>query len=259
MPSLSHKRITSPSEIGGDGLGLWDGQHWNVEDSIIDLSDWHLHDIDESVGITYGCSATFKRCVIRGAGKLILCGCGDKDKVAIETGKRVEFIDCIFENGGRRFPEVQDGMQILLQGCLIRNWGSPSRFTVRNFGSWAHNGGRIDAVGCVYWQDRFLRPLHQMWADWVDHIGQAWRDEGIRGLFRLSTYIPGVCKGLLATAGGEAYAWVCWRNRWWIAFPHQHTTAMMDKEQAFELIHRLEEMADRLEKELPKTGVQERA
>lgn len=251
MPSISHRRITSPSDIGGDGLELSDGQHWDISDCIIDLSGWSLGDIDECCGITRGSSATFRRCWIRGAGKLLLCGTGDAQDIPAETGQHVEFFDCILEDGGRRFPEVQDGMRVLLHDCLVRNWGSPDRFTVRNFGAWAHAGGRIDAVGCVFWQDMFWRPWGQFWRDLGNHIGQAWNDEGLRGLLRPSTYLPGVCRGLLATAGGEAYAWHCWRNHWWIALPWRHTTAMMDDAEALELVRELESMAERLDAELP--------
>jgi len=251
MPSISHKRITSPSQEG-DGLHFADGQHYDVSDCIIDFSGVPLDKQDEAAAITWGSSATFRRCVIRGAGKLVLCGSGDEDKVGIEIDKRVSFYDCIFEDFGRRGPEVQSGMQVSLHNCLIRNWGDPDRFTTRNFGAWAHKGGRIDAYGCIYWQDNFWRPIGQFWADLIDHIGQAWNDEGIRGLFRLSTYIPGVCKGLLATDGGEAYAWQCYRNHWWIALPWRHTTAMMDKIDAKCMIAYLNRMAAELDAELPK-------
>ena len=252
MPSISKKRITSPSEIGGDGIGCYDGQHWEISDCIIDFSACDLEDIDECCDIVNGSSATFRRCVIRGAGKLFLCGTGDADKVPLETGKRVSLYDCILENFGRRGPEVQDGMQVDMHNCLIRNWGDPDRFTVRIFGSWAHKGGRIDAFGCIYWQDSFWRPIRQFIADICDHIGQAWNDEGFKGLLRPSTYMPGVCKGLLATDGGEAYAWQCYRNHWWIALPWRHTTAMMDKTDAKCMVAYLNRMAVELDAELPR-------
>ena len=261
MPSISRRRITSPCEIGSDGLCLADGQHWDVSECIIDLSVWPLDQIDECAGITLGSSATFRNCVIRGAGKIVLCGCGDESKVPIETGKKVEFFDCILEDGSRRFPEVHDGMQVVMHGCLIRNWGDPDRFNYdrqhpdRNFGAWAHTeNSRIDAFDCVFWQDSFWRPLRQMVLDWFRHIEQAWNEEGWRGLFHLSTYLPGVCRGLYATNGGEAYAWHCWKNKWWIALPWRHTTAMMDDVDAKILISRLETMAAELDATLPKDG-----
>lgn len=249
---IEGRRITAPSYVGGDGLGFSDGKEYLVRDCIIDLSACSLDDIDEATSCTWGSSVTYQRCVIRGAGKLVLCGCGDNDKVPVETGKRVSFYDCILEDFGRRGPEVQDGMTVDMHGCLIRNWGDPDRFTTRNFGSWAHRGGRIDAYGCVYWQDTFWRPVGQFIADICDHIGQAWNDEGIRGLLRLSTYIPGVCKGLLATDGGEAYAWQCYRNHWWILLPFRHTTQMMDKTDAKCLIAYLQRMAAELDAALSK-------
>ena len=259
MPSIYRQRITSPSSLGGDGLELSDGQHYDVTECIIDLSGWDLDDIDEAASTTMGSSSTFRRCVIRGAGKLFLAGRGDAPYVPIETGKRVEFYNCILEYGSRRFPEVQDGMQVLMHDCLIRNWGAPERFNYdpehpdRNFGAWVHTANsRLDAVGCVFWQDRFWRPLKQMELDWCRHVGQAWNDEGIRGLLRPSTYLPGVCRGLLATDGGEANAWHCWRNHWWIALPWRHTTALMDKTEALERVRELEDMAARLDAELPR-------
>ena len=94
-----------------------------MEDSIIDLSACPLERLDEAAGITWGSRAIFRRCVIRGAGKLILCGSGDADKLAVERGKVVIFEDCILEDFGRRGPEVQSCMWIILRRCLIRNWG----------------------------------------------------------------------------------------------------------------------------------------
>lgn len=118
---VAGQRITAP-DAGGHGLGISDGQSWLVEDSIIDLSACPLERLDEAAGITWGSRAIFRRCVIRGAGKLILCGSGDADKLAVERGKVVLFEDCILEDFGRRGPEVQSGMRVILRDCLIRNW-----------------------------------------------------------------------------------------------------------------------------------------
>ena len=117
---VAGQRITAP-DAGGHGLGISDGQSWLVEDSIIDLSACPLERLDEAAGITWGSRAIFRRCVIRGAGKLILCGSGDADKLAVERGKVVIFEDCILEDFGRRGPEVQSCMWIILRRCLIRN------------------------------------------------------------------------------------------------------------------------------------------
>lgn len=51
MPTISHRRITSPQELGGDGLGLADAQHYDVDSCIIDLAAWPLEMIDEAAGI----------------------------------------------------------------------------------------------------------------------------------------------------------------------------------------------------------------
>ena len=258
------RRITAPGQLGpeftgDDGLGMYrDGKTYIVEDCIIDFSDLPLDQQDEATSVTWGASATYRRCIIRGAGKLVLCGSGNEDHVPHETGKQVKIIDCLLEHFGRRGPECQDGMHVVMEGCLIRNWGAAERFNFdpehpdRKFGAWAHKGGRINALNCVFWQDSFWRPLQQMMLDWWRHIGQAWNDEGWRGLLLPSTYLPGVCRGLTATDNGEAWALRCWKNRWWIALPWRHTTAAMNKVDAMAMIHGLEMMAAELESRLPK-------
>lgn len=60
-----------------------------------------------------------------------------------------------------------------------------------------------------------------MWLDLVGHVGQAWNDEGLRGLFRLQTWIPGVCRGLTAGLGGKVRAVNCTSNKWWIRIEGQ--------------------------------------
>lgn len=254
---IERQRITRPGQLGlgftpDDGLGLWLPHEYHVRDCIIDLSALPLEELDESVGVTWGASAVFRRCVIRGSGKLILCGSGDPDKAEIEQGRRVLFEDCLLEDFGRRGVEVQAGMRVTLKGCLVRNWGSPSRHSVRDFASWAHSGGRIDAVDTIYWQDTFLRPCGQLWGDLCHHIGQAWHDAGWRGLLWPGAWLPGVCRGLVATAGGEVWAWRCYRNKWWIALPWRHATAAMPRAEALERMCALEAMAARLEAELPR-------
>lgn len=252
---VSRRRITRPGQLGqgftsADACGLYLPGEYLVQDCIIDLSEQPLQEIDEAVSVIWGASATFRRCVIRGAGKLVLCGSGDADRVEAESTARVLFEECLMEDFGRRGVEAQAGTCVGLFRCLIRNWGTPSRHTVRDFAGWTHHGGHIAATECVFWQDTFWRPLRQFRGDLGAHLGQAWHDEGWRGLLRPSTYLPGVCRGLLATAGGEAAAWRCWRNHWWIAFPWRRTTAMMPDSEALALVHDLESMAALLEAEL---------
>ena len=165
--SLAGQTITAP-DAGGHGLDMSHGQDWLVEDCLIDLSACPLDQLDEAVGVVWGSSAVFRRCVIRGAGKLVLCGSGDAAKIAVEHGQTVTFEDCVLEDFGRRGPEAQSGMRVILQDCLIRNWGAPDRFDVRSFGAWAHHGGSIEAVGCVFdqsclWRGRPVRCIGHAW------------------------------------------------------------------------------------------------
>ena len=161
---LVGQTITAP-DASGHGLDISNGQDWLVEDCLIDLSACPLGQLDEAVGVVWGSSAVFRRCVIRGAAKLVLCGSGDTDKVNVERGKTVIFEGCVLEDFGRRGPEAQSGMRVMLRGCLIRNWCAPDRFDVRSFGSWAHHGGSIEAVDCVFDQPRAWRGWHIMVRD----------------------------------------------------------------------------------------------
>lgn len=237
---LAGQTITAP-DAGGHGLDMSNGQDWLVEDCLIDLSACPLGQLDEAVGVVWGSSAVFRRCVIRGAGKLVLCGSGDVEAVPKESGRTVTFEGCVLENFGRRGPEAQSGMHVMLRDCLIHNWGEPGRFDVRAFGAWAHHGGSIEAVGCVFDQPRFWRGWQIMVRDWLAHIGQSWNDEGLRGLLRPANWLPGVCRGLVATAGGQVRAENCHATRWWICL-EGHRGPHMSRSQAQALMARLEGM-----------------
>ena len=240
MREVRHQRITA-QDAGGHGLDMSDGQPWLVEDCVIDLSACPLEGLDEAVGVTWGSRALFRRCVIRGAGKLLLCGSGDADKLAVERGKVVIFEDCILEDFGRRGPEAQSCMRVILRRCLIRNWGKTERFDVRAFAAWAHHGGRIEAYACVFDQPRFWHGWRLMARDWLAHLGQAWNDEGLRGLLRPANWLPGVCRGLTATAGGHVRAADCRATRWWIRLEGRHGPRM-SREDAAALLEQGERM-----------------
>lgn len=233
---LAGQTITAP-DTGGHGLDMSNGQDWLVEDCLIDLSACPLGQLDEAVGVVWGSSAVFRRCVIRGAGKLVLCGSGDTDKLNVERGKTVIFEDCILEDFGRRAPEAQDGVRVLMRRCVIRNWGVRSRFTVRAFAAWAHDGASIRAEDCVFWQDRFLQAgLRGLAVDLANWIGWAWNR---RDRNPLHWIMPGVCRGLTASQGGTVSAAHCYKNRWWIRLSG-HEGPRMGKKEALALMAELE-------------------
>lgn len=252
MIEIAYQRISKPQQLGPqytdkDGLGLWNGKTYHIHDCIIDMSQCNPDDVDEAFSVTYGSSALVERCVIRGAGKLILCGSGDKEQAENEKFKFVEFDSCILEDFGRRGPEVQAGMQVIMRKCLVRNWGSTDYFNVRNFGAWAHNGGSITAVNCIFIQENSIFSKN-FFADLVSHVGQAVNDEGLLALLNPSTYVPGICRGLTATCGGKVSALSCYKDHWWISV--QNANGKMDAEDAKELIDSLEAMARVLEEML---------
>ena len=97
---------------------------------------------------------------------------------------------------------------------------------MRSFAAWAHHGGRIEAYACVFDQPRFWRGWRLMVRDWLAHLGQAWNDERLRGLLRPINWLPGVCRGLVATAGGHVRAADCRATRWWIRLEGHHGPRM---------------------------------
>lgn len=84
--------------------------------------------------------------------------------------------------------------------------------------------------------------------DWLAHIGQSWNDEGLRGLLRPAAWLPGVCRGLIATAGGHVRAEDCRATRWWIRLEERHGD--MSQEDAAEMVRRLEAMRQDMERRL---------
>ena len=242
---IEGQRVTAPALTGGDGIGFCDGYEHLVRDSIVDFSLVPLDAQDEAASCTWGSQARFQRCWIRGAGKLFLCGCGDDSHVPQETGRHVILEDCLLEDFGRRGPEVQDGMICEMERCVVREWGDPDRFSVRNFGSWAHHSGVILAHDCVWQQtwkwDNWLRDL-------IGHVGQAWNDEGVRGLLRPTTWMPGIMHALRATAGGYVSAVNC-RAPWWCVM--QGKEGRMGATDAKILVAQLERMAAELNAKLP--------
>lgn len=236
MKEIVGKHITTPIHPGGDGISCCDGEHYNIKNCCVDFTAQPLDNIDEALGVTWGSTAIVTNSYFVGAGKLILCGSGDEDKIELECGKSVLFKDCTFSHFGRRGPEVQDGMEVILENCLICNWGAPDRFTVRSFGAWAHGkGSRIIAYNCIFWQDyRFGRHWFQ---DMIGHIGQAWNDSGVRGLFSKDAWRPGNCRGLVASDGGYVEAHNCYRNHDWIVI--ENCKSFMDESEVHALAKRL--------------------
>ena len=186
-----------------DGIGIWQNKvHLECSRCIVDLKDVPLDEQDEAVSVTYGCTANFHYCIFRNTGKLILLGSGDEKARKDEEGSLVTFNNCIFEEFGRRGPEVQAGMVCLLNNCIIYNWCSPKYFTVRGFAGWAHDGGKIIAKDCIFLNSNQMT-LKQRIQDKVYHISQAWLDDGMKSMFNWRTYVPGWQRGLIGDIDAE--------------------------------------------------------
>ena len=218
MPELSYKHINAPGQLPfppynlDDGIGVaQNGQMFNIHHCIVDLSSVPLSQQDGGADVTYGSSAIFENCWFRGTGKLSLLGSGDEDHRKDEEGKLVTFVNCIFEDFGRRGPEVQCGMRCTLDHCWIRNWGHPDFFSVRAFAAWAHDDGMLVARDCVFENENNMKATQRL-ADHINHISQAVKDNGIKALFDSKTYMAGWKRGLTTSDSGIVSAHHCFAD-----------------------------------------------
>lgn len=261
MPIIENKLITDTPWVEGDepkdGLGMCNGMHWDIKNCIIDLTDWPMYKTDEAAAVTWGSSATFENCVIRGAGKLILCGCGDdpdeakseeiRQKILAERGKTVTFKNCILENFGRRGPEVQDGMIVNMHDCLVFNWGCNDKFDTRAFGAWAHKGGEINAYDTLFLKGE--RPTLKHWfQDHIKHFGQAVNERGFfRALFHRDAWLSGYKRALTAGPDGTVHAMHCYTTAGLVVDNHDNP---MSSEESYSRLMTLVEIKKRLGREL---------
>ena len=129
-----------------------------------------------------------------------------------------------------------------MKNCKIENWSHKDYFTVRGFGAWAHNGGSIYAENCLFIQKSFFQSgILNFFKDIISHIGQAIND---RNFNILDYIIPGVCRGLTQSCGGDVKAENCYKNKWWIRL--QNCKGYMSKREAEELNEKLTEMENNM-------------
>lgn len=251
---IANRYINKPDFFGvgdKDGLGIHEEEYFHVHDCIIDLSSVALKDMDEAFSPTWGAHGLVERCLIRGAGKLILCGCGDDPdedpKVLREIGKKVVFRDCVLEDFGRRGPEVQDCMEVTMERCLVRNWGIASRFDTRAFGAWAHTGGRIHAEDCIFQQSTFWPGFLPWLKDHWHHFWQCVNERGIiHALFHRDAWLSGYRRGLTASFDGYVEAIHCMATDKRIVIDSHVLSTPMSYQEARALMLELEDMVDRL-------------
>ena len=217
---ITHETIVTPGFLPDnpkDGLGMSrKNTHFVIRDVTVDLENYSLDDIDEAASVTYGSSAFIANSVFENAGKLFLCGSGDSHKIDDETGKTVIFTRCIFRNFSRRAVEAKSGMKIVMYNCIIENWGEPTRFIDKSFAAKASNGASIKLVNCTFIQKSFWKGWKQMLKDFANNFWQSLKEEPFLGLFRLRTWLPGVCQGLVKGKDGSVIAFNCKKNKWWI-------------------------------------------
>lgn len=216
MIEIANKYITRPGTLGeyftgDDGAGCCTQNEYYIHDTIIDFSGLDIDEQDEAAAVTLGASACFERCLIRGAGKLFLCGAGNAETRHLEVDKTVSIRESVLEHFGRRGPEVQCGMFCDMERVVVKFWSDPDRFTVRGFGAWAHDGGRISARDCIFWpySEPTDIPFWQRVKDTANWIGESVNNDGLKALLDRKTYIPGRRRALVATSGGIVSARHC--------------------------------------------------
>lgn len=233
---IEEQYITAPLSRGGDGITVYgsDGPVI-IRNCTVDMGRWPLDKLDEGISGVDGARAVIRRTRVTRVGKAILWGNGDYP--ATDPDAELVLEDCIIRDVGRRAPEAQDGVRVIMRRCVIRNWGIGSRFTMRSFGAWAHDGASIRAEDCVFWQDRFWQSgLRGFVVDLANWIGWCFNRRDWNPLHWL---LPGVCRGLTASQNGEVSASRCWANRWWIRL-QGHRGPRMSKKEALALMAELE-------------------
>ena len=233
---IEEQYITAPLGRGGDGITVYgsDGPVV-IRNCTVDLGRWPLDKLDEGISGVDGARAVIRRTRVTRVGQAILWG--NAAYPATDPDAELVLEDCIIRDVGRRAPEAQDGVRVIMRRCVIRNWGIGSRFTVRSFGAWAHDGASIRAEDCVFWQDRFWQSgLWGFVVDLANWIGWCFNRRDWNPLHWL---LPGVCRGLTASQKGEVSASRCWTNRWWIRL-QGHRGPRMSKREALALMVELE-------------------
>ena len=233
---IEEQYITAPLSRGGDGITVYgsDGPVI-IRNCTVDMGRWPLDKLDEGISGVDGARAVIRRTRVTRVGKAILWGNGDYP--ATDPDAELVLEDCIIRDVGRRAPEAQDGVRVIMRRCVIRNWGIGSRFTMRSFGAWAHDGASIRAEDCVFWQDRFWQSgLRGFVVDLANWIGWCFNRRDWNPLHWL---LPGVCRGLTASQKGKDSASRCWANRWWIRL-QGHRGPRMSKKEALALMAELE-------------------
>lgn len=233
---IEEQYITAPLSRGRDGITVYgsDGPVI-IRNCTVDLGRCPLDKLDEGISGVDGARAVIRRTRVTRVGKAILWGNGDYP--ATDPDAELVLEDCIIRDVGRRAPEAQDGVRVIMRRCVIRNWGIGSRFTVRSFGAWAHDGASIRAEDCVFWQDRFWQSgLWGFVVDLANWIGWCWQR---RDWNLLHWFLPGVCRGLTASQGGKVSARRCYANHWWIRL-QGHRGPRMSKREALALMAELE-------------------
>ena len=236
MRVIRNQTFTTAADVGADAITCFGPGVTLIEDCVIDFTALPKNEQDEGISGVNGAKVTMRRCVLINCRKAILAGNGDHPD-ADAQGAEWLIEDCILIGCGRRCPEAQDGARVTMRRCWMHNWGRA--FDVRAFGAWAHHGGRIVAEDCIFTQSGGLLSLGVLNAvrDIANHIGQAVNDGGLAALFKARTYLPGVCRGLTADAGGVVGAVRCYRNRPWIRI--DGLASVMSEGESLELAARL--------------------
>lgn len=188
-----------------------------IENCIFDLSKYAKSQQDEMVSCIQGSKGEIKNCIFINGIKAILVGNGDHP-IYDHYQNRWYMHNCVILNAGRRCPEVKDGATLYMTHCWIHNWGRT--FDTRAFGAWANRGGKIIAENCIFTQSggRLSLGIKNTIKDIANHVGEAYNTQGIKALFKPSSYRQGITRGLTAdtASGGFVLASKCYTNKDWI-------------------------------------------
>lgn len=120
-----------------------------IKNCIIDLREVPYNEQSAAISGICGSVVIVEDTIIIGAKTAITCGAGMykyQDRRSTWGLNNVAFIDC---NNG--CPEVQNGVQMFMNNCLIENWGK--NFCDLSFGARSVSGAYLEAINCLFIQN----------------------------------------------------------------------------------------------------------
>lgn len=209
---ISDEVITKPGFINDFpycGLGLaHPNAHYVIRNITVNFNNEYPPFYE--VRIANNSSAFISNSIFKNADNLIYCSQTLKPEV-----KTITFINCTFENFSFCALNALGSAKIVMNNCVFKNWGHSTGYNSKGFAIKASAGASIELVECTFIQDKFWKSWKVFWSDCKNTFHEIF-DNPFSFMFKRSTWLPSVCRGLIAGNKGYTIAVNCKKNKWWI-------------------------------------------